>query len=142
MVKNWERENVIQSKLVCIDPLSDDNGFRFSRIQSICRRHVNCSNRRQILPFAKLKAFAGDKFNVAHIVQFFFDVVENIVGKEKILLTSFSYNVFNRLLPQGQEKLELCGTDLTVAQKIRFILKNEENIIRKGEKPGYQSFLV
>ena len=33
------------------------------------------------LPLSKLKAFADDNSNVAQMVQFFWDRVENIVGK-------------------------------------------------------------
>ena len=48
-------------------------------------------------------------------MQFAFGWVENIVEKEKMLVTSifsFTHNVFKRLLFQGHEKLGLCGKEL------------------------------
>ena len=44
-----------------------------------------------------------------------FDSVENIAGKEKMLVTSifsFSHNVLKRLLSQTRQKVSLCGNGL------------------------------
>ena len=58
----------------------------------------------KFLPLSKLKALEDENFNLAQNVQFLFVRVENIAGKEKMLVTSifsFSHNVFKRLLFQG-----------------------------------------
>ena len=53
-------------------------------------RHVVCTcisiiinplTDKRFLASSKLKAFADDNFNMAQIVQFFFEKVENVVGK-------------------------------------------------------------
>ena len=52
----------------------------------------------------KLEAFADNKINVNEKLKFVLGRVENIVGKEKMLVTSifsFSFNVFKRPLFQG-----------------------------------------
>ena len=58
-----------------------------------------------ILDFSKVKAFAGDKINVAKKLKFPMGRIEDIMGKgEKMLVTSifsFSQNVFKRLFLQG-----------------------------------------
>ena len=51
----------------------------------------------KILNLTKLKAFADDKIHLIHVMNSLFDGVENIMGKEKMLVTtifSFSHNVF------------------------------------------------
>ena len=59
----------------------------------------------RIFDWSKLKGFADNKSNMAQVIAILFDRVENIVGKEKMLVTSifsFSHNVFKKLLPQGR----------------------------------------
>ena len=54
--------------------------------------------------WSKLKVFAENKINVTEKLKFVSGTVENIVGKEKMLVTSifsFSHNVFKRLFIQG-----------------------------------------
>ena len=54
----------------------------------------------KILDYIKLKAFADNKTNVNQVMISVFGRVENIVEKQKILVTrsfSFSHNVFKRL---------------------------------------------
>ena len=56
----------------------------------------------KFLDWFKLKA--KDKINVSENLKFALGGVENIVEKEKMLVTSifsFSYNIFKRLLSQG-----------------------------------------
>ena len=56
------------------------------------------------LPINNLKAFTDDNFKEPKIVQFFFDRVENIVGKGEnvdFLHILISKNVFKRLLSKG-----------------------------------------
>ena len=77
----------------------------------------------KIFDLSKLKAVADDKSNVTKIMIYVFSRAENIVGKEKMLVTSifsFSYNVFKRPFPQECQKLGLYGKGLTLytAKKI------------------------
>ena len=68
------------------------------------------------LALSKLIAFADENFNVAEIMQFFFDGVENIVGKGKMLVTriySFSHNVFKRLFCRCRQVRHFCGGGIT-----------------------------
>ena len=58
-----------------------------------------------ILDQTKFKAFADDNLYVAKMLISVNDRADNIVGKEKMLVTSiisFSCNVFERLLYQGR----------------------------------------
>ena len=69
----------------------------------------------KILGLPKWKAFADDKLNVTQNVKVVFHRLENIVGKEEMLVTSiffFSHNVFKRLFPSVHPKLSLCGKEL------------------------------
>ena len=55
--------------------------------------------------WSNFKTFADNKKTVTYKQKFFLGLVENIVGKEKMLVTSissFSHNVFKRLLYQGR----------------------------------------
>ena len=57
----------------------------------------NSLQNNKTLDLSKLKAFADDRSNVTQNLKFVSGRVENIVEKEKILVTSifsFSYNVF------------------------------------------------
>ena len=55
----------------------------------------------KILDWSRLKPFADNNVNRVHMMEFFFFRIENILGKEKMLVTSisfsFSQNVFNCL---------------------------------------------
>ena len=68
------------------------------------RIRIHSSPDNEMLDWTKLKAFADSKSNVAKLMNFLLDRVENIVGKGKnagyqhFLLFN---NVFKRLLPQG-----------------------------------------
>ena len=58
----------------------------------------------KILDRSKSKVFADNKINVTKRLKFILGRAENIVEKEKMLVTSifsFSYNVSKRLLFQG-----------------------------------------
>ena len=62
-----------------------------------------------------MKAFADDNFKFDENGSKLSKRVENIVGKEKLLVTSnfsFSHSVFKRLVSQGREKVSLCGNGL------------------------------
>ena len=64
----------------------------------------NLSPNDKLFDLSKLKAFADDKSNLTQNLKFVLDGAENIVGKEKMLVTSifsFSYNVFKSLPSQG-----------------------------------------
>ena len=64
----------------------------------------------KILDWSKSKAFADDKSNETKMIISVFDRVENIVGKEKLLVTSnfsLSDSVFKRLVSQGRQKVFL-----------------------------------
>ena len=53
----------------------------------------------KILALSKLKTFVDDKFTVAQMVQIYSEMVENIVGKEKMLITTiFSKGSFLRVI--------------------------------------------
>ena len=56
---------------------------------------INSLPNNNFLDWTKFKAFADDKLNVAKIVIYFFDRVENIMGKGENA-------VFKRLLSQGR----------------------------------------
>ena len=63
------------------------------RIKNILSHHrvLNSSPNKRNLARTKLKAFADDMFNVARLMIFVFDRVENIVGKgENADLSAFS----------------------------------------------------
>ena len=60
----------------------------------------------KILDWSKLKAFADNKMNVTKNKNLIWGRVKNIV--------------FKRLLSKGQEKLGLCGKDLTLYQTEEF----------------------
>ena len=63
-----------------------------------------------ILDCTKLKAFADVKLNDAKMMISLFYRVENIVGKEKMLVTSifsFSLNVFQSVLSWGSLKVRV-----------------------------------
>ena len=45
------------------------------------RMHINPSPDNKILALSESNAFADDNFSVAQMMQYFFDRVENIVGK-------------------------------------------------------------
>ena len=60
----------------------------------------------------QIETLADHKLNVTKVIIFFFDRVENIVGKEEIVCRSnfsFSHNVFKRLLSQTRQKVSFCG---------------------------------
>ena len=68
----------------------------------------------EILAVSKLIAFAGDNFNVAKLVEFFFERLENIVGKRrKCWLPAFSPfpTMFSKgcFSPLRASKVVLCG---------------------------------
>ena len=70
----------------------------------------------KFLNLSKLKAFADDKVNLAEKLKLVLGGVENIVGKEEMLVTSiftFSHNVFKRLPFQGRFKSGSCGKELS-----------------------------
>ena len=70
----------------------------------------------RFLNLSKLKAFADDKVNLAEKLKLVLGGVENIVGKEEMLVTSiftFSHSVFKRLPFQGRFKSGLCGKELS-----------------------------
>ena len=59
------------------------------------------------LDWSKLRAFADDKVNVTSELKFVIGMVENIVGKGKMLVTSifsFSHNAF-KSCPLGSLKV-------------------------------------
>ena len=63
----------------------------------------------KILAFTKLKAFADYKIKILKLMIFVFDRVENIVEKEKMLVTSifsFSHHVFKSSFP-GPLKVDI-----------------------------------
>ena len=51
---------------------------------------LNPSPHDKMLDQTKLKAFADDKLNVTKVIISFFDRVENIVGKDKLLVQAIS----------------------------------------------------
>ena len=58
----------------------------------------------KILDWSKLKAFADNKINVTQELKFISGRVENIVGKEKMLVTSifsFFHSILKSFLIQG-----------------------------------------
>ena len=62
----------------------------------------------RILYWSKFKAHAGDEINVTEKLNFISGRIENILEKEKKLVTSifsFSQNVFKGHLPQGSLKV-------------------------------------
>ena len=77
------------------------------------------SKRQKTLSLSKLKAFAYDKFNIAQMVQYSFDMEENIVEKAVNIgfyhHFSFSHTVSKGFLPQGHQKSSLCGKGLTLS---------------------------
>ena len=65
---------------------------------------LNLNQIEKIIALSKLKAFADNNINMAEMEQFFFDRVENMVGKGEMLIISifsFFHNVYKRLLSQG-----------------------------------------
>ena len=63
-----------------------------------------------------MKAYADDKINVIQIINYVFNMVENIVGKGEnavISIFTFSHTVFNSFLLLGRQKSLLCGHWLT-----------------------------
>ena len=65
---------------------------------------LNSLPNNKILDKSKLKAFADNNIISAKMMIFVSDRVENIVGKEKMLVTSifsYSHNVFKRILSLG-----------------------------------------
>ena len=62
----------------------------------------------KILDLSKFKTLADDKINENEKLKFVLGMAQNILGKEKILVSGiFSYfqNVFKKFLPQGRCKL-------------------------------------
>ena len=60
-----------------------------------------------LLDQSKLKVLADDKISVTKKLKFVLERLENVVEKEKMLVTSIfscSHNVFKRLLFQGGQK--------------------------------------
>ena len=71
----------------------------------------------KILGLPKLNAFADDKSNVTQNIKVVFFSIENIMGKEEMLVTSiffFSNNVFQRPFPPVCQKTSLCGNGLKI----------------------------
>ena len=60
-------------------------------------------------------------------------------------LNLFSYNHFNSL-PNGKilalTKFKAFAEKIIVTQKLKFMFRNLENILDKGENAGYQHFLL
>ena len=76
---------------------------------------VNTLPNDKIFHWSKLKACADDKINVTEILRFVWRRVENIVGKEKMLVTSifsFSHNVFKSFSVGGHLNSGLCSKEL------------------------------
>ena len=93
-------KNIGEKGNSCINPLPDDKSLLLS----------------------KLKAFADKNFNVVQVMQFFYDRVENIVGKgenagyKPFLL--FAQCFFYQLLSQGCGNSGLFGKGLTLHNTI------------------------
>ena len=70
----------------------------------------------KILDQSRLKAFADDTIKVTQKLKFVLGWVENIVGKRRKCwlpaFSPFSQSVFKSLLPQGRQKLGLCGKEV------------------------------
>ena len=49
-------------------------------------------------------------------------------------ISSFSYNVFKRLLSHGHEKSGLCGKELTLNNNIKILMSLEKIESMQGEK--------
>ena len=76
----------------------------------------------KIWALTKLKEFVDDKFNVAKMQISLFDRVENVVEKEKMVTSifSFSHNVFKRLLSLVCYKSALCGKEFSLPRNPDF----------------------
>ena len=113
----------------------------------------------------KLKAFADDKLTLPKMTVSLFDIVENTVGKGENVVYQhfllfpqcFPYPAFspfptlfskasflevvnplpnNKILDRSKLKA-LAGDKITVIQKLKFGMGRVENIVGKGENPGY-----
>ena len=91
--------------------------------QWLCKKKsqvmVNSLPEDRILDWSKLKAFADDKIKVLGVKIFGFDRYENIMEKEKMLVTcifSFSLNVFKRVFTQGHQSWD-CVVELKELQE-------------------------
>ena len=66
---------------------------------------LNSLSNDKIVDMSNLKAFADDKIYVTEKLKFVLRSIENIMGKEKMLVTSIfssSHNVFKRLFLQDR----------------------------------------
>ena len=73
------------------------------------------------LDWSKLKALADDMLNVTEILKFDLERVENIVGKEKMLVASifsFPHNVFKWHLFQGRKMSGFCGKEFKMTRVV------------------------
>ena len=64
-------------------------------------KQMSHATNNKILDLSKSRAFADKKLDMTQLMEFFFDRVENIVGKDEMLFTSilsFFHHVFKRLL--------------------------------------------
>ena len=79
---------------------------------------INPSPDEPILDSSKLKEFADDNFKFDENGRKFSKLVEKTLWKkEKLLVTSnfsFSHSVFKSLVPQGRQKVSLCGNGLNL----------------------------
>ena len=117
-----------------------------------------------------MKEFADDNYKFDENGRKFSKHIESIVGKgeiarDKLVMSNFSFfhSVFKRLVLQTRENQGLFGKGLpftkqkfsdwsnfkafadykiNVAEKLKFVLRQAENILGKGEDAGYQHFLL
>ena len=78
--------------------------IKLFQIENLCTQQVNSLPNNKILDWSNLKAFADDKMNLNEKLKVVLQRLENILGKEKMLVTnifSYSQNVFKNLLFQG-----------------------------------------
>ena len=83
--------------------------------------------RQNFLDMSKLKAFPDDNISDAQILDFVFDLVENIVGKGEnagYQHFSFPHNVFLRHFTLGRGNSEMCRTSRKISDCIPFIDKS------------------
>ena len=105
-----KRRNCSFGKRLSLEPFCEDGNHlslnltkQFQVFATLEVKPISLPNGK-FLDWSKLKAFADDKVNVTEKLKFILERVENIVGKEKMLITSifsFSLNGFKRLLFLG-----------------------------------------
>ena len=83
----------------------------------LCNTGFNSLPNEKILDWSKLKAFADDKINMSEKLNFLEGKVENIAGKRRKCIFSFSPQCFQKpFFFQGCSQSRLCGKQLTLLQ--------------------------